>query len=455
MILPYGIQTFSRADLPKVRLLNQFVEKVPTSRAGMALLARPGLAPYLTLGSGPIRGMFQQPGALDGDLFTVSGTKLFRGSVEIGTIPGADRVSMSATLDVLMIANDIGLYASDGATVTTIDFPEYPNVDHPFGASSVGYINGITFASHSDTRRLYFTQDPYVWDDLDYISAETSTGKIIAAVVVSDQVWVFCEKVTEIFVTTGDGTSPLQRIEGRLYDKGCLARDTIVKMDNSVIWVGHDKLVYRGDSVPTRISDHGIEQSIQDSDPANLRAWWFPWIGHTFYCLTTDDGTLPYDASTQQWTEFGSYERQHWRAHLGLQYDQIIVAGDDEAGKLWRLDGAYFHDDEEPIQRINTGIVDQAGFIDNIVLDCSVGMEPTISGDPIIELRISRDQGMTWGPWKQANIGMQGQYRARAAWRTLGLVDGDGALIHWRITDRTPWRLSAIKMNEPMGGRSR
>jgi len=87
------------------------------------LLPRPGLSPYHDLGSGRVRGVFQQSGALTDALFTVSGTTLYNGTMAIGTIGGTGRVSMAATLNALLIATGTALYASDGVTVAPIAFP--------------------------------------------------------------------------------------------------------------------------------------------------------------------------------------------------------------------------------------------------------------------------------------------------------------------------------------------
>lgn len=454
MIIPYSIASYKRADLPRIRLTNQFVEKTPASAAQVALLPRPGLVTYSDIGDGPIRGVFSQPGALEGALFSLSGTDLYNGPTLIGTIPGLDRVNMAGTLNTMLIANDTGLFRTDGATVISVGLPTLP-VARPTGATSVGFINGYSFATHTDTRRLYYTLDPAVWDDLDYVSAETSTGNIVAAVVVSDQIWVFCEKVTEIFVTTGDAQVPFRRVEGRLYDKGCISRDTIVKMDNSIVWVGHDGIVYRGDSVPTRISDHGIEERIQSSAVADLRAWSFAWVGHLFYILSTTDGTFAFDAATQQWTEFTSYQRTVWRAHLGTTFDGLVIAGDDQLGRLWKLDGFALLDGGDPVERRHTVLIDQRSYCHNIVLNASSGSIPEYGVDPVIEVRLSRDQGQTWGAWRQAPLGRRGEYRQRIAWRRFGMIDGEGGVLDFRVTDPAPWRLSDVRINEAFTGRSR
>jgi len=58
---------------------NRFVEPNPTLSDGdLALTARPGMRRWQIVGTGPIRGMFSQPGAFSGDLFVMSGQVLYR-----------------------------------------------------------------------------------------------------------------------------------------------------------------------------------------------------------------------------------------------------------------------------------------------------------------------------------------------------------------------------------------
>lgn len=451
MIIPYNIATYKRSALPRVRLVNLYAEKTPSSRTQTSLMARPALQAHAEVGTGPIRGMFAQPGALGNELFVVSAETLYAGSDDIGEITGTDRVSMASSTTQLLIANDTGLFLSDGASVTPVTFPD------DAGVSSVAYINGYFLAARAGTQRFYWSTilDGAAWDPLDYASAERSPDVIVALWVVSDQVWIFGEVTTEVWVPTGDGELPFQRVEGRLYDQGCLARDTIARLDNTVFWVGHDFKVYRGDSTPLRVSDHGIEQMVQESDPADLAAWSFPWMGNLFYVLTTSTGTVAYNAATQQWSEFASLNRTTWRAHLGVFRDQQVIAGDIETGELWRLTDEHRFDGTERIEYRWTALMGEAAYADNLLIDAASGQSDDLDADMLCELRISRDGGNTFGNWRQASIGRQGAYRTRIAWRRLGMIDGDGALFDFRMTDPQLWYVASIRINQGYGGRSR
>jgi hypothetical protein len=446
-----ALSSYRREDLPRLRLVNLFAEQVATSRTQTALLPRPALETYLDLGPGPIRGMYGSPGALEGALFSVSASQLYRGATSLGLVAGIDRVSMAASATQLLIANDTDLYLTDGTTLSTVAFPD------DAGVSSVAYINGYFLASRADTQRFYWSAilDGAVWDGLDYASAERGPDNIVAIWVVSDQIWIFGENTTEIWVPTGDSTTPFQRVDGRLFDKGCMSRDTIARFDNSVLWVGNDGIVYRGDTNPVRVSNHSVEEAIAASEPSDLRAFAFPWVGHIFYALATARGTHIFDAATQQWSEFASYGRDVWRAHLGVYLGDTVYAGDDELGRIWRLADQAFTDDELIVEARWTTVIAQQGFCDNLLVDMSVGEELSPAVEPIVECRISRDGGNTFSDYRRATIGKMGQYRKRAVFRRFGVIDTDGMLFEFRLTDPTFRRVSSIRINEGMSGRGR
>ena len=95
---------YSRPDasLPEARLINMFFERTPGGPEQNALIQRPGLvsAAY-SPANGVIRGMFKQDGTFSGELFSVSGNKLYRTGTAAGTLPtttGNCRFAASASI---------------------------------------------------------------------------------------------------------------------------------------------------------------------------------------------------------------------------------------------------------------------------------------------------------------------------------------------------------------------
>lgn len=443
--VPYGIQTYRRYDLPQIRLINLYVEQVPVGKDQAVLLPRPALRRTGTVGSGPINGIFQQANIAGNALFVLSGATLYAGTTALGTVDGSGIVRFAGADGVVLLTNGGGLYQSDGATMTRIAFPDDANT------SAVAYLAGYSVAVRTGTRHLYFTLDTTTWDGLDYVSAEQATEEIVGISVLVDQIIVFCTRHTEFLYVTGDADAPFQRVPGRVFDKGAKTKDSIVRMDNTVFWVGHDDIVYRADTNPVRVSDHGIEELISKS--VSAVAWTYPWQGHLFYVLQLDDTTVAYDAATQQWHELATYEQPKWRGRIGFYALGGMVVGDGIDGTIYALDENTYADQYEVISREWTAIVDSPGFLDTVTVDISNADDH--SAGVVLEMRTSRDNGRTWLPYRPSTLGGPGQTRARGIFRRCGMIDQIGMVLGFRLTSAVAGRVSSIKVNDVGGGRSR
>lgn len=119
-------------------LKNRYFESNPVlSDDGASMLARPGLNYLTTVGQGPIRGMFQEPGFFNGDLFVASYDSLYRVDDELNstfiinglTNPERGVVNMTATSPIgdtvpaYLFFADGGVlyyYTDNGSAVGTI-----------------------------------------------------------------------------------------------------------------------------------------------------------------------------------------------------------------------------------------------------------------------------------------------------------------------------------------------
>lgn len=95
----------SVAKEARIRTRNRYFEANPVlTESQVALISRPAMQRWVNVGTGPIRGVYSQPGSFDDDLFVASGTEIWRVAVDgtatlIGTLPGPTRtpVEMVAT----------------------------------------------------------------------------------------------------------------------------------------------------------------------------------------------------------------------------------------------------------------------------------------------------------------------------------------------------------------------
>jgi hypothetical protein len=454
--ISYGVGSYRRlnGNLPELRLVNMFIEAAPTSENRVTLLSRKGLEEHSAPGSGPITGIFREEGVFGGDVFTVSGRTLYRGEAALGSIDGDGPVRFAASDTELAITAGATLYryhAPDGLDAVT--FPDDAEV------TDIRFHDGLFLAAANDTQRWYFSAvlDADTWGGLDFASAERRPDPLLGLEVLNDTLFLLGASTIEPWANTGDAELPYSRIEQRLIDKGLYRTGCSQPIDNSLIFIGHDGIVYRLADVPQRISDHGIEERIAGS--AAVSTFAYQYEGHSFFVVRLDAETMLFDLATGQWCEFATYGRSNFAGRCAVTVGTEALFGDDTAGKVWRFGG--WEDGGSPIERLFTAAFPIPGgsvSIDNFNIEANTGWTEELTGqgsNPQVEMRSSRDAGATWGPWRSAGLGGQGEYRRRTQWRRCGLFDAPGAIFEVRATDPVGFRVSNVRVNEAGGGRSR
>lgn len=442
MRLPFGLSAYSRADgrLASVRLVNLYVEQSPTSPTGVVAIPRPGLVQHMVQG---VRGLYREDGVYDGDLFTVSGTTLYRGSVSLGTVVGIDRPEWAYTVDGLFVLSGGNVYQTDGVTIATEPFPDGALV------ASIAQINSILVAVRADTGTIYFRlPGDTVWNALDYFSAERKPDPAVAVRVLGDFLYVFGTATIEPFSTTDDAEVPFLRIDGASMNRGVKDRDSICQLDNTLFFTGEDNTAYRLENIPSRISDHGIEERIRRSQTA--KAFTYTWDGHTFMVLGLDTETIVYDVAGG-WAVYTLGDAPF--PSLGLYDGENTFVGGE---KVWLLDEVA-NDDGTPMERVFTAVIAAESPIACHALQISLSPGATnVTDEPaIVRMRWSDDQGRTWTDQKEVSSGFSGEYRKRVMFRRLGMVDAPGRVIEISQTGDVLIRFSGCDLNPPGGGRSR
>lgn len=454
--LPLGTgedhRTYGR--LPHIRLRNIFLERDPSNSVdGLVRLQRPGLAPWLALGVEPIDYIWRQEGTFGGDYLVASGGVLHRvttgGSVTVLGSIGLGMPQIAARQDDALIVNGGSRYLTDGATITLVISP----VGAP--AQSVAAINSFYIIARRDSQIFdWIEPGATVIDPLNFASAERTPDDIEAVAVRGDEVWFLGRAGEEVWVPNSDPLAPFVRISGRVYSNGCLNRNTVVSVEDALVWVSPDREIMFAQGVPQIISSNALSERLRLSRAETMRAWTFKFDQHPFYSLTCDFGTFAYDFSMQVLCQLSSYDREDWLAHVGAQHGTRVVCGSSEAGKLWRMDPARSDDDGENLVREVTAGLDHSGpavRCDSVSLRMAAGWSPSPSFEPRIEMRWSDDGGNIWVDWRPRGLGMQGQYDQKVVWRKLGLVKEPGRIFQFRMTDDAIFRLSYARMNETYG----
>lgn len=403
------------------KVVNCFAEKADGDKqAGFAVMATPGLVPFANVGTGPIRGQH----VMGGLLYVVSGYALFSvdangNSDEIGLIIGSGPVRMVDNGTQLAIAaSPTGYVLSGGVLAAPPDLPPVTDVayiDSYFVWSLLGFDQCIYSAIGDGT----------AYDALDIIAAEGSPDGLVGLIADHRELQLYGTQTIEIFYNSGGADNAFERQGNAFIERGCFDRDSIAKIDNSVIFFGDDRIVYRLDGYqPIRISTHAIEYRLRNVTFA--RAFTYTQEGHKFYALSFDDGTLVYDIATGAWHERASWHRDNYRVGHSVVFDGHPVMGDNVSGKLYRPDFDAQTEDGELIRvaielpTLEASRARVTMYMFEAYLETGVGTVAGQGADPQIMMQYSDDGGRNWSNEMSRSLGKIGEYRTRAVWRSLG-----------------------------------
>jgi len=425
------------------RMVNLYPEQTPENGKDVGFLNRaPGLRLLATVGSGPVRGLWQYGGYG----YVVSSNTLYRidaawNSTVLGTVSGSGPVSMTDNGTQLFVACNPLSYIYNATTgvfaqITDLDFP---------GAVTVGYIDGYFVFNQPNSQLLWVTQllDGNSIDPQDFASAEGSPDGLAALIVDHREVWLFGTNSVEVWYDAGNSGFPLERIQGAFNEIGCAAPYSIAKLDNGLFWLGSDArgngIVYRANGYTgQRVSTHAIEFAIQGyANISDAFAYTYQQEGHAFYVLTfpTGNATWVYDVATGAWHERAAFYNGRFSRHASncqMNFNNEIVVGDCASGNLYAFDLDVYADNGAPQKWLRSWRALQSGQNNlnrtaqhSLQLDCEtgVGLNTGQGSSPQAMLRWSDDGGHTWSNEHWASMGAIGASGARAFWRRLGMTD--------------------------------
>lgn len=405
------------------RLVNAFAELSEGDKAELyAVMAIPGLTLFSDLNSLPVRGGHRMGTVL----YAVVGTGLYSidssgAEILLGTIPGDNPVRMVDNGTELAIHGGgiIGYVYSGGSLTTPVGLPS---------VSDVAFIDGYfvwTIAS-SDQFIISGINDGLTYDPLDVATVEGSPDNLTGIVNDHRELLLFggltsSTPTTEIWVDTGNADFPFERQGNAFIERGCIDRDSIVKLDNGTMFVGEDRIVYKLNGyTPERVSTHAVEKDLANA--TWFRAFTYTQEGHKFYVLNMDVGTWAFDVATSAWAERQSFDLDYYRCGCAVTAYGKTLFGDNQTGKFYEPDLDV--NDENGIAMpvtidlppIGSGAVNQQTLY-SFKLFMETGVGDLTTTDPQIILQYSANGGRSWSNEMWRSMGAQGEYNTRAVWR--------------------------------------
>jgi hypothetical protein len=362
-----------------------------------------------------------------------------------GSLAGADRVQMAFSEVQAAILADGRIFISDGASVTEETDADYELHQNNHGGAAITSIASI------GQRLLFSYGSRWGWSDtLDFnststtyfVTTEDSPDENVGIAVLNSLVYVFGTETIQPYAQTGqEGAAAFRPQVGSTINRGCLARDTIAQLDNTLFWVGDDFGVYRLNGLtPALISKPWLSRRLRAENKADLVASYMEIESHSFYVLSGANGCYAYDASTGEWFLWKSYGQNT------LEWSQIVEASGDHFA-ISRLNSAFAQLSRDYVTDLGTEIIIEwtahlpvlggRKAIPSIRVDGAKGRGSVADAnvDAHVSMALSKDNGITLGNYRERSIGKQGEYRKRAIWRQNGRAREPQVIAFFRSND--------------------
>ena len=384
----------------------------------------------------------------------ISGTTLTVSAVTSGTLKIGQTIEGTGVTDGTIIkafgtgSGGAGTYtvsASQSVSSTTIyalNWTVLPSTDGAFEGGGTVDITDNYFVYNKPNSQLWAASDLLspITDPLSFASKDGSPDDLVSIIVDRREVYLLGEMSSEVWINSGAVPFPFTRIPGTSTQQGIAAQWSMSRMGNSFAYVsknnrGEAMVVRMNGYFPERISTHAVETTLVNQNVSDAVAWTYQLEGHEVYVVSFpsvgENGlTWAYDNTTGLWHKWlyrnnqNQFERH--RGNCCAFFNQQVLVGDYENGKIYQLSRNYYTDDGQPIRRIRraphlvSDLQRQYFHELQIQFQPGVGLSTGQGEDPQAMLRWSNDGGSTWSNEYWTSIGKQGKYQNRAIWRRLG-----------------------------------
>ncbi len=265
----------------------------------------------------------------------------------------------------------------------------------------------------------------------DIATAEGDPDILVGLISNRRELWLFGAETTEVWYNSGDPDFPFNRFEGGFIERGCAAAFSIAEDDNSIFWLGEDRIFYRADGyTPQRVSQHGIEEALRQYKVVeDACAFIYTMAGHKFYVITfpSEDVTWVYDITTSLWHERRSSGLGRWRVSNYVKAYGKHLVGDFEHGRVGELDLDTYAEWDDTMQGVAAGPVAHSDRkmishrLFELDIESGVGLTTGQGSDPLIQLSYSDDGGRNFSARKPyRSMGKIGAYQQRLRWHRMG-----------------------------------
>ena len=421
-----------------------------------------------------VRGLFQADGYAGGKLVVPDGTtvRLYNTATNAwtslsGTLAGSDRVrwAVAETQAGFLVNGAFYVSAAAGSSIATASDADWATLLSDAGETaftSIATMGQRALLTYGSRFGFSTTLQFNTTTTLSYYTAENAPDGIIAGVVLGDIYYVFGTQTIEPWVQTGDNDDPFRPIQGQVIDRGAMARDTIVKLDNTLFFIGDDRSPYRLNGLTPQIlnpNDPWVTRVLQAETASGVVCSAIETEAHKFYVIRTPNKCIVYDVASQTWHLRKTYGSDTWEWLYHTVKDGRFYAAND-GRTLVELSRAYKSDRQSSATAFGTHIVREFTAhlptkegrppIGQVRVEGTkgIGLETGQDSNPMLQMFISNDKGNTFGPPKERSLGRQGEYRARTSFEQNGRSEPEQTVLLFRWSDPVGFLPSRVAIGE-------
>lgn len=400
----------------------------------------------------PADGMLQEgegPGVTRGGInwndvcYRVMGLELVSisaggGYSSLGSVPGAEKVSLDYSFDYLAIAADKKLYLYNG-TLTQVTDADLGDV------LDVIWVDGYFMTTDGTSLVVTDLNDPFSVNPVRYGSSEADPDPVKALIKVRNEPYALNRYTIEVFDNIGGTGFPFQRIDGAQVQRGTVGTHACCNFLESVAFVGGG----RGESIAVWMASSGSSIKLSTREIDTILAGYSEDVlstavleprvdkGHRHLYLHLPDQTLVYDGAAsgevQQpvWFTLVSSltEKGRYKARDFVWCYSKWLCGDPTSFKYGSLSTSNSdHWGEEVLWSFGTTILYNGGkglLFHELELVALTG-RAQVGEDKVITTQYSLD-GEYWSTPRTVKAGKAGQRNKRIVWLQQGPME------HWRV----------------------
>jgi hypothetical protein len=355
-----------------------------------------------------------------------------------GEIPGSGRAIIKDDGINMFIVSDLKVWQYSTDTNTVIEVTD-PNIT---GAKSVDFFNNQFIYTFDRFSTISNVGNGAVASGLNIVGEETLPDNLVRDFVFDEVIYRCGVRSIVGWYNSGVGSPPIDKLQGRIFDVGLAAINSISETDEAFYWLGDDYAIYRASAGShQRISTDAISHELQRySDVSDAIGSTFTLEGQNFYMITFPTGKKTFivneSLGEQGWFELSSGVSSPLDSKIYQGTSVISVYGknviaDIDNGNVYTLDLDTYTNNSEPLQRvrvtqsINGDLLNSKGkrvqmSCIKFIMESGVGLMAGQGDNPRIMVEYSDDGGNTWRGGSWPKVGRLGQFTLQVEWFNLG-----------------------------------